>query len=114
MKTTVNSYEFHEAFRRMERWNFSYEGLDVLFEYFERLENDIGEEIELDVVGICCEYAENTPKGIAEDYEIDLPDTEGMDEDEAEEAIKDTVREFLEDEGVFVGETDTTFIYRQF
>jgi len=114
MKTTVYRNEFHDAFARMERWNFSYEGLDVLFDYFESLESNTGDEIELDVVGICCEYAENTPRGIAEDYSLNLPDTCGMDEDEADEVIAEAVREHLEDEGVFIGEAGSTFIYRQF
>ena len=113
MKTTVYLEDFRSAFYRMNRREqFTYEGLEVLFDYLTGLEH-CEEEYELDVIALCCDFAENTPKGIAEDYEIDLPDTEGMDEDEADEAIAEAVREYLEYEGVLVGETDTTFIYRQ-
>jgi len=32
--------------------NFSYEGLEILFEYLEELEESTGEEIELDVIAL--------------------------------------------------------------
>ena len=38
--------------------NFSKAGLFALFDYLEQLEDDIGEETELDVIALCCEYAE--------------------------------------------------------
>ena len=60
MKETVTAYRFRDAFKQSDTYknNFSYEGLHALFEYFEELEDDIGEEIELDVVAICCDYTE--------------------------------------------------------
>jgi hypothetical protein len=48
---TVNIYEFREAFRRMDRQDqFSYEGLEVLFDYLDNLSDDIGEPFEPDVI----------------------------------------------------------------
>ena len=58
MKQSVNMYDFERAFKNFERDNFSYDGLKALFEYLEQLGDDIGEEIELDVIALCCEYAE--------------------------------------------------------
>ena len=58
MKQSVSIYDFEMAFKRCERENFSYDGLKALFEYLEQLGDDIGEEIELDVIALCCEYAE--------------------------------------------------------
>jgi hypothetical protein len=59
MKKTINSYEFERAFVDMNRSEqFSYAGRNALFEYLEQLEEDTGEEIELDVIALCCEYAE--------------------------------------------------------
>jgi hypothetical protein len=73
MKTTVNNSQFHDAFHRAGRGNqFSYEGLDILFGYLEQLEDDTGSEIELDVIGLCCEYSECDPEQIAKDYNIAL------------------------------------------
>ena len=46
MINTINKYEFSDAFHKMGRGKqFSYEGLDALFDYLEMLEDDIGEQI---------------------------------------------------------------------
>jgi hypothetical protein len=75
MKTSINKYEFRDAFTRMGRQdNFSYEGLSILFDYFEEYEESTGEEIEFDVIAICCEFNEATPEEIAIDYAIDIED----------------------------------------
>tara|TARA_Y100000310_G_scaffold301220_1_gene337487 strand:- start:995 stop:1291 length:297 start_codon:yes stop_codon:yes gene_type:complete len=59
MKQSINNYQFHRAFERMDRGEqFSYEGLNALFDYLEELEDDTGETVELDVIALCCEYAE--------------------------------------------------------
>ena len=58
MKQSVNIYDFERAFKRCERENFSYDGLKALFEYLEEFEDGTGEEVELDVIALCCEYAE--------------------------------------------------------
>ena len=72
MKTTVNKYDFRDAFKAAGRENnFSYDGLDVLFDYFEEYEESTGEEIELDVIAICCEYSEETPDEIRANYRLD-------------------------------------------
>jgi len=114
MKTTVNVHTFREEFNRMGRGNqFTHDGLDVLFDYLEELAH-CEEEYELDVVGLCCDFAEGTAQEIAGDYSFDLPDTEGMNEDDATQAIAESVRDDLDNEGVLIGETETTFVYRQF
>ena len=76
MKTTVNLYGFRRAFESHDRTNFTYEGQEVLFDYLESYEEDCGEEIELDVIALCCDYSEDTPEGIAAQYDIDLSDCE--------------------------------------
>ena len=58
MKQSVNIYDFERAFKNFERDNFSYDGLKALFEYLEEYEEGTGEEVELDVIALCCEYAE--------------------------------------------------------
>jgi hypothetical protein len=73
MKQTINSTQFHDAFHKAGRGTqFSYEALEVLFNYFEQLEGDTGQEIELDVIAICCEFNESEPNEIANDYNIAL------------------------------------------
>ena len=69
MKTTVDWWDFKNAFEARSRTNhFSYEGLAVLFDYLEQYENDCQVELELDVVGLCCEYAEYTLNDLKTDY----------------------------------------------
>ena len=58
MKTTINFCNFQDAFNSIRPDNFSYEGLQALFTYLEDLEDDTGEEIDLDVIAICCNYSE--------------------------------------------------------
>lgn len=59
MKITVNKPEFIDSFIKMRRENnFSYNGLVALYEYLTQYEDDSGEEIELDVIALCCDYSE--------------------------------------------------------
>ena len=60
MKEYVNKYTFRNRFRSSDNYanQFSTKGLDALFEYIEEVEDDIGEEFEFDMVGICCDYTE--------------------------------------------------------
>ena len=69
MKQSVNMYDFERAFKNFERDNFSYDGLKALFEYLEEYEDSTGEEVELDVIALCCEYAEyDSLKEYNDDY----------------------------------------------
>jgi hypothetical protein len=114
MYIKIDLYEFRNAFHRMGRGEqFSYQGLEVLFDYLEELEH-CEEPYELDVIALCCDFAESTARDIAEAYSIDLSESEGLDDDEVEGAIKSIVIEYLEDEGAFVGDTLEFIIYRQF
>ena len=59
MKQSINMYQFERAFNNMDRGEqFSYDGLKALYEYLEEYEEDTGTEVELDVIALCCEYAE--------------------------------------------------------
>ena len=71
MKQTINEYQFIEGFRAMRPDQFTIPALRALFAYLGELENDIGEEIEFDVIAICCDYSELTLKDINNDYSAD-------------------------------------------
>ena len=59
MKTIVSEYQFVDSFRACGReTQFSVPARRAMFEYFERLEEDSDTEIQLDPIGICCEFAE--------------------------------------------------------
>lgn len=69
MKQTINEYQFIDAFRVYDRMNnFSRKSLQSLFAYFEELEEDTEQEIELDVIAICCDYAEYTLDELQREY----------------------------------------------
>jgi hypothetical protein len=110
MKTTIDFSDFREAFRNHDRDNsYTREGLMMLFEYFEQYEEETGQEIELDVIAICCDYDENHWEDIADNYRIDLTDCE--DEDDKIEAVRD----YLTDNTSLVGEPLAgTFLYVAF
>lgn len=59
MYTTVSFDDFANAFERKGRADqFSRAALRALFDYLEQMEEETGEQIELDVIALCCEYAE--------------------------------------------------------
>ena len=70
MYQSITKSEFTSAFHRMNRGEqFSYKGLIALYDYLEQYEEDTGEQIELDVIAICCEYAEyESLEEFQEDY----------------------------------------------
>jgi hypothetical protein len=111
MKSTVYPEDFRAAFNRMGRGDqFSYEGLNLIFDYIAEYESESGEEIELDVIGICCEWSESTPAEIIDQYDTDI-NTEGMDDDE----IVAAVYEWLSDETIVAGTTSAgDLVYVQF
>ena len=57
MKQTINFSQFCDAFSIREN-NFTYEGKQALFDYLESYEEDTGDEIELDAIGLCCDFTE--------------------------------------------------------
>jgi hypothetical protein len=56
MKNTVTRHDFIDSFG--DRENFSYDGKLALFEYIEEMEEEMGIELELDPIALCCDYAE--------------------------------------------------------
>jgi len=58
MKQTVYEHDFRRAFEQLRPDNFTYQGLNALYDYLTDFEDGTGEEVELDVIGICCEYSE--------------------------------------------------------
>ena len=106
-----NVYQFREAFRLAGRMDqFSYEGLEVLFDYLEWLSEDTGETIELDVVALCCEYYESSIQELIDNYNIDLSE---VDEDDPDSIIE-VVRDYLQDNTSVCGEVSDGFVYAAF
>ena len=107
---TADNHDFADAFKRYNRQDqFSPDGLEVLFDYLENLSEDIGEPIELDVIALCCEYYESSIEELIEQYQIDVSDADG-DEDE----IKAIVEEYLQYNTSICGEVCGGFVYAAF
>jgi hypothetical protein len=109
MKQSVNFSAFVDAFHAHDRYDqFGYQALRVIFDYLEEYEESTGEELELDVISICCDYATQHFADIAEAYGIEL------DPEDSEEDQKKQVKDFLEVETIVLGETDCEIVYQQF
>lgn len=106
VQTIGSVSQFQDAFDKMGRQNnFSYEGLEVLFDYLEEYSDATGEPVELDVIALCCEYSEDSIEDIIANYRVDVSEAEGD-----EEEIKEIVREYLDDNTIVCGATEVGFV----
>lgn len=59
MKMTLTEYDFLSAWADSSRAEqFSRDALRALFEWIEDAERDTGEEMELDIIALCCDWTE--------------------------------------------------------
>jgi len=106
---TVNLYHFREAFRLAGRKDqFSYKALEAIFDYMEERSEDTGEDVELDVISICCEWSEMTWQEIAQSYGIDL--SQCTDDDERIGEVED----FLCNNTQYCELSNGSFVFIQF
>ena len=109
MYQRITFSDFLDAFRRHGReTQFSHDAKRALFEYLQDLEEDTGEPIELDVVGLCCDYAEADVDTIIDECGLDASDC--ADEDEKLELVED----FLDKTTTIVWQDGGTFLYQLF
>jgi len=90
MITRITQSQFQHAFNEANRGeNFTWAGREALYEWFEEMHDDCGgEEVELDVIAICCEFSEyGDLEELAKDYNVD--GLEDVDTDEREWHIRD-------------------------
>ena len=84
MKQTINLSQFRDEFNSIRPNNFSYEGLEILFDYLEEMEPDL----DLDVIALCCDYSESTIDNLIQDYDIDF---DGVAPDEVDATVLDYI-----------------------
>lgn len=80
---TITLSMFRDYFLRSDTYknNFSYEGLEALYNYLEEYSEDIGENIELDIVAFSCDYSEyNSIEEFQEDYGEEYKTIEDIEE----------------------------------
>jgi len=101
MKQTINLSQFRDEFQSIRPNNFSYEGLEILFDYFE----EVDEDMELDVIAICCDFGEMTHQEIADAYDIEVGEDEELDEE---------VLTYLNRHTSVIGETSDSVVFVSF
>lgn len=111
---TVNFSSFCDAFVRMDRTNnFSYEAKQALFDYLENMSEETGEDFELDIIALCCEYSEASASEIIESFDLhEIEDFE--DEEDFKERQFEEVKDYLEYNTFVVMAEDGKFVYANF
>jgi hypothetical protein len=109
MIQTLRLSDFTNAFRNSDRADqFSYEALELIFDYIEEYEQDSGEQIEFDLIALCCEWAEEDAATLAQYYNFDVQGLEGW-------ALLNEVVERMGDATQVAGVTSKgTVVYVQF
>ena len=108
MRKTLTTYEIATELILDENAMWTRRGAFALAEYLEQLEEDIGEEMELDVVALRCEYSEYES---LEDFATDHFGSmygKGVNKDEPKD-----LREYIEDNGTLI-EFDGGIIVQNF
>jgi hypothetical protein len=115
MKQTITRSTFIQAFVQQRPENFTREALHMLYDYFEQYELETGEEVELDVIAICCDYSEMCASEVIREYNIS-----DAFEGEFIEQGNDTSRklgaiDYLRDYTIYLGETsDGRLVFQNF
>ena len=117
MKTTLTTYQAADILANDEDSSFTRAGALALVEHLENIEDETGEEMQFDSVGLRCDWAEyvslvdwaddyyGTDRD-GHDWKWNLCVTGDMDDDEIDDLIRERIRESREliefDEGVIV------------
>ena len=66
---TLDVVEFISLFDRFDRSeNFTRRARQVLFDYLDGLSDDIDEDISIDIIGLCCNWAEYSASELLSEY----------------------------------------------
>jgi hypothetical protein len=95
MKQTINLSQFRDEFNAIRPNQFSYEALELIYDYLEECSPDF----DLDVIAICCDFCEMT--------ELEIRSAYGLEDCDSSTA-------YLENNTFIVGTTKTTVIFQNF
>ena len=117
MKKTINLYQFRDAFMDIRPDNFSYDGLELLFNWFEEYEDGTGEDMELDVIAICGEWEESTIDEVINGYIVSTQNgnttvyndtvNDALGDCDEEEERAEVIEEWLQDNTMVAGVTES-------
>ena len=105
MKTTLSTYDIANALQSDQNANWSYQGAKALAEYLEEYEESTGEELELDIVAIRCDFSQyDSLQSWAHEYFSNAKEELGLNEEEEieDEDFDDKIREFIQDHGQLI------------
>jgi hypothetical protein len=105
MKTTLTTSHAAEILANDENSSFSRLGAYALVDYLEQIEEDTGEEMEFDRVGIRCDFAEyDSLTDWAEDYFSgdNWRDNVNCDYDTDDDTLDEKIREYIQDRGQLI------------
>jgi hypothetical protein len=96
---TIYENDFRTAFENIRPNNFTYDGIKALYDYLEEYSESTGENVELDVIAICCDFTEYVDmEEIAKNYS-ELKDIE---DDERLEWLQDRTQVIQFDGGIIL------------
>jgi hypothetical protein len=110
MKTTLSTSDIARALKSDENAAWTWNGAKALAEYLEQLEEETGEEMEMDVCAIRCDFSESAS---LQDWLMEHHGAEtlafalqysGIDLDgsEDEDEIADLIRSYIHDHGTLI------------
>lgn len=97
---TLSFSQFASEFRGDQ---FSHDALRVLYDYLDELDYDY----ELDVIALCCTYAESTAEEAIKYYGLEIEDLDRLDKDEWLDAVAEELARYT----TVLGTTDDTVVY---
>lgn len=111
---TVNTvYQFEDAFKEANRSDqFSWEGMKALFTWLEEYSENTGENVDLDVVALCCDYTEcESIDEFMDQYgkhsDIDMQEFSEASDDEQ----LDMIRDYLDGCTIVISCTETCILF---
>ena len=115
MKKTMTQYDIANELMQDEYAKWSRAGAFALADYYEQLEEDLGESIEFDAVAIRCEFSEYES---LPDWAIDyFGSINGMNNEfgvfDTPEELEDAIRDYIQENGQLI-EFDGGIIVSQF
>ena len=114
MKKTLTTYEIAQELLQDSNANWSRAGAVALAEYLQELEDNTGNEMEMDIVAIRCDYSQydsleswaddyfgGDAKTVADALGLDV-DMSGVEFEQDEEEVSQVIREYILNNGQLV------------
>ena len=107
--TTIdNVYQLEQLFREYGREDhFSHEGFNALYDYLEEFSECIGEDFQIDVIALCCDFTEyESWEEIYNDYSYSYNDKRKTFEELKKEGELDDFKEWVQNRTTVLECTD--------